>query len=65
MSSKKPFVATTDKMVKEGINDMDTKHNVVEKNITHLIENNKIDAINKTDKQQASQSEKDKSISNE
>ena len=58
------MVATTDNMVKEGINDMETKPNVVEKSITHRMKN-KIDAINKTDRPQVSQSKKYKSISNE
>ena len=35
MSSKNPLVATIDKMVKEGINYMETEPNVVEKAITH------------------------------
>ena len=65
MPSKNPVVATTDKMVKEGINYMETKPNLVEKYITHRMGGNKIDAINKTDKPQASQIKKDKSISNE
>ena len=50
------MVPTTDNMVKEGINDMETKPNVVEKSITHRKEKNKIDAIKETDKPQASQS---------
>ena len=65
MSSKKPLVHTIEKMVKERINDMETKCNVVEKAITHHNGGNKIDVISKTDKPQASQSKKDKSISNE
>ena len=44
---------------------METKRNVVEKAITHHKEKITIDAINKTDKPQASQSKKYKSISNE
>ena len=63
MSSKNTLVATTDKLVKEGINDMETKPNMVEKAITHHMGENKIDAINETDKPQLSQSKKDKSIS--
>ena len=57
MSSKNPLVSTTYKMVKEGINDI-KKPNVVEKSITHCIEKNKTDAINETDKPQASQNKK-------
>ena len=64
MSSKKPLVPTIDKMVKEWINDMETKPNVVEKAITHRMGKNKID-INETEKPQASKSKKYKSISNE
>ena len=52
-------------MVKKGINDKKTKQNVVEKSITHHKGKNKIDTINETDKPQASQTKKDKSISNE
>ena len=65
MSSKKPLVATTDKMVKEEINDMETKLNVLEKYITHRTKRIKFDAINETDKAQASQSKKYKYIRNE
>ena len=65
MSSKNPLFPITEKMVKEGINDIETKRNVVEKAITHHKGKNKIDAINETDKTQASQSKKDKSIRNE
>ena len=65
MSYNKPLVPTIDKMVKEGINDIETKRNVVEKAITHHKEKNKIDAINETDKLKASQSKKYKSIINE
>ena len=46
-------------MVKEGINDMEKKLNVVEKAITPHKGGNKVDAINETDKPQASQSKKD------
>ena len=63
MSSKKPLVHTTEKMVTEGINYMETECNVMEKFITHHKEKNKIYTINEIDKQQASQSKKDKSIS--
>ena len=38
MSSKNILVTTTEKMVKEGINDMETKPNVVKEAITHPIE---------------------------
>ena len=65
MSSIKPLIATTGKISKEGINDMEAKPNVVEKDITHYIAKNKIDTVNKTDKPQASKSKKDKSIINE
>ena len=64
MSFKNPLFPTIDKIVKEGINDMEKKPNVVEKAITHHMEKNKIDNIKKTDKPQGSQSKKDKSISN-
>ena len=46
MSSKKPLVTTTDKMVKEGINDTETKPNVVKETINHTIATNKIDTVN-------------------
>ena len=46
MSSKKALVTSTDKIVKEEINDMETKPNVVEKSITHPIEKNKINTVN-------------------
>ena len=35
MSYKNPLFPTTENMVKEGINNMETKLNVVEKAITH------------------------------
>ena len=35
MSSNKPLVHTTEKMAKEGINDMETKRNVVKTAITY------------------------------
>ena len=44
---------------------METKHNGVDKSIIHCMVKNKIDAMNETDKSQAYQSKKDKSISNE
>ena len=65
MSSKNPLVYNTEKMVKERIDFMEIKRHVVEKSITHYKERNKIDAINKTDKQQASKSKVDKSTRNE
>ena len=52
------MVANTEKIVKEGINDMETRPNVVDEAITHPISNNKIDTINKTDKTQCSKSKK-------
>ena len=52
MSSKNRVVPTTDKMVKERINDMEKKLIVVEKAITNRTETNKNDAINETDKPQ-------------
>ena len=58
MSSKKPLVITTEKTVKEGINDMETKPNVVKEAITHPITTNKTNAFNETDKPQASKSKK-------
>ena len=54
MSSKNPLVPTTDKMVKEGTNDLETKPNVVKEAITHTIATNKFNTFNKTDKPQAS-----------
>ena len=50
---------------KEGINDMETKPNVVDEAIIHPIAKNKIDTINETEKPQAPKSKKDKSIRNE
>ena len=50
MSSKNPLVTTTEKMVKEGINEMETKTNVVREAITTPIATDKIDTFNKTDK---------------
>ena len=50
MSSKNPLIATTKKIVKEGVNDMETKPNVVEESITRHMGNFKIGAINGTDK---------------
>ena len=60
MSYKNSLVPTTENMVKEVINDMETKPTVVEKAVTHCMEKNKIDDINETDKPQESQSKKDK-----
>ena len=65
MSSKNPLVATTEKIVKEGINDMKKEPNVVDEAITHPITKYEIDTVNKTDKPQESKSKKDKYISNE
>ena len=64
MSSRNQLVITTDKMVKEGINGMGAKPNVVKESITHPIGKNKIDTANTTDKPQASRCKNDKSISN-
>ena len=50
MSSKNPLVTTIDKMVKEGVNYMETKPNVEKEAITCPIAKNIIDTINKTDK---------------
>ena len=58
MSSKNPLVTTTDKNSKERINDMETKSNVVEEDITHPIATNKIDTSNEIDKPQASKIKK-------
>ena len=54
MSYKNSLVTTTDKIVKEGINDMEIKPNVVKKSITPSIAKNNIDKVNKTEKPQAS-----------
>ena len=64
MSSKNPLVATTEKIVKEGINDTETKPNVVDEAINHPIAKNKIDTVNETDKPQASKTKIYKYISN-
>ena len=37
MSSKNPFVTNIDKMVKEGIDEMEKEPNVVKESITHTI----------------------------
>ena len=58
MSSKNPLVHTKLKMIKEGINDMETKYNVVKKSITRHKGKIKIDAINEIDKPHASKSKK-------
>ena len=47
MSSKNPLVSTTEKIVKEGINYMETKPNVVDEAITHPTGKNKLDTVNK------------------
>ena len=65
MSSNKPLVPTTENMVKEGINDMETKSILLQKSITRHKEKNKVDTVNETDKPQASKRERDKSIDNE
>ena len=65
MSSKKPLVATTEKKIKEEINDMEKKHNMVDKAITCPIAKNKIDTVNEKDKPQASKSLENKSNSSE
>ena len=64
MSSKKSLVTTTDKIVKEGINDMEKKPNVVKEDITHPIAKNNIDTVSKTEKPQASKIKIYKSIIN-
>ena len=58
------MVTTTEKNVKEGINDMGTKPNVVKEAITIPIAKNNIDTVNKTDKSRASKRKKYQSISN-
>ena len=55
MSSKKALVTTTEKIDKEGINDMGTKPNVMKEAINPPIEKNNIDIVNKTEKLKASQ----------
>ena len=45
-------------MFKEGVNEMETKPNLVKEAITHTIEKNKIDTFNITDKPQESKSKK-------
>ena len=54
MSSKKALVTTTNKIVREGINEMGTKPNVVKESVTPPIAKNSFDTGNKTDKSQAS-----------
>ena len=63
MSSKNPLVTTTEKMVKEWINNK-KKSNVVKEAITHPIAKNKIDTVNETEKPQVYKRKKDTSISN-
>ena len=53
MSSKNALVTTTDKIFKEGINEMETKPNVVKEAITPPITKNIIDTVKKTEKSQA------------
>ena len=64
MSSKSLLFSTTEKIVKEEINDMETKPNVAKEPITDNISENKIETVNKRDKPKSSKSKKDKSISN-
>ena len=65
MSPNNPLMHTIEKMFKEGINNMKTKHYVVKTAINHHKEGNKIETVNKTDKPQAYKSKKCQSISNE
>ena len=58
MSSKKSLVTTTDKIFREGINDMGTEPNVVKEFITPPIAEKNIDTVNKTEKPQASKGKK-------
>ena len=51
-------------MVKGGVNDIETKTNVVNEAITYPIATIKKDTVNKTDIPQAYRRKKDKSISN-
>ena len=64
MSSTKPLVSTTDKMFKEGVNNMETKRNVVKIAITHHKGKDNIETVNKRDKPQESKTKKDKYIFN-
>ena len=64
MSPKKPLVSTIEKRSKEGINDIETRPNMVKEVNNHPIATNKIDTVNKTDKPKVSKSKKDKSIRN-
>ena len=54
MYNRKALVTTTDKIVKEGINNMGTKPNVLKKSITLPTAKNNIDTVNMTEKSQAS-----------
>ena len=54
MYSKNKLVSTADKMVKEVINGMETKPNMVKEAITPPISKNKIDTVNEKYKPQAS-----------
>ena len=47
MSSRKSLVTTTDKIIKEGINEMRTKSNFVKEDITPDIAKNSIDTVKK------------------
>ena len=58
------MVPTTDNMVKEGINNMEIKRNVVKTAITYHRGGNKTEKVKRTDKQQAYKSKKDESIRN-
>ena len=64
MSPKKPLVTTTDKMVKEGINDMETKPNVVKEAITHIIVKIKLTQSTKQTNHKHLKVKKDKFIRN-
>ena len=64
MSSKNPLVDTTEKIVKEGINDMETEPNMAKEAITHPIATTKIDTVKEKYKPQTSKSKKYKSIGN-
>ena len=58
MSFNNPLVPNTENMVKEGINNTETKRNVVKTAITAHKEKNKTETVNKTDKPQPYQSKK-------
>ena len=50
---QKSLVTTTDKFIKEGINNMETKPNLVKESINTFIAKNNIDTVNKTEKTKA------------